>query len=302
MGTAASAQYATLEDALAAGQSKDELEKSYVSTGWVTKTLPAGVVGEHIQGYATTDMEEKTPEKVVAFMEEHKAEDCYARFAKAMVAEAKTSGFFGKKYDLQKGEIVKTTFDDEFGKLGINVFLCSHEDLLKTDYGVPQKWIEFVDTSLNPKYAPAEVYTFQAKVTTGWGSKKLPNGVVGEHIQGYKTTDIAKQTPVEVEEFMKEHSASELYHKFAETMVAEAKNKGFFGDSYYDTKKMEGVGEQYGPEFEKLGIKVFLCSTDDTLKTDAGVTQKWIEYVDVAKNPDYEPAEKDGEKMQCAIC
>lgn len=133
------------------------------------------------------------------------------------------------------------------------------------------------------------------EVCIGWVNKKLPPGVVGEHIQGWSTIDISKKTPPEVQQFMKDHNAEDLYNKFAETMVGDAKGYGKtcgIWSKDYSREKMKKVEDKFLPEFQRHGINVVVCSNSDLTQTDAGVIQKWIEYIDIGMNRDYVPEEK----------
>jgi hypothetical protein len=44
-------------------------------------------------------------------------------------------------------------------------------------------------------------------------------------------------------------------------------------------------------EFERLGIRVFVCSTE-SVSVDGRSKHKWLEFVDLARNPNYRPRER----------
>lgn len=143
---------------------KDAKQHSYVETGGARpKKLPLGVVALILEG----EPHDFPPSEISAFMEKLKAQALYDKFYDTLVKQARDPpstrhklGYWHKK----SAAAVVCDLKEQFAAKGISIHACALEDPLRvtavTDY---YKWVEFVDSALNPDYVPAEAIGDDAK-------------------------------------------------------------------------------------------------------------------------------------------
>jgi hypothetical protein len=138
----------------------------------------------------------------------------------------------------------------------------------------------------------ASVLLFAKSAGEGWGGKTFPDGVIGEKIHVWDTSDVMGNMTPEVKEFIEKKELLEQYTRIVSKVASTPQ-------SHYGNFAPDQVCDAImscAREFEKQNACAFTCVRTD----EENVQHIWVEYVDLDVASDYTPAEQY--KRSCTIC
>mmetsp|Transcript_33201 Transcript_33201/g.78225 ORF Transcript_33201/g.78225 Transcript_33201/m.78225 type:complete len:165 (+) Transcript_33201:66-560(+) len=125
-----------------------------VDLPWGDKKMEEGVWAEKLEGYSKKDVKNTVPAGVQALMEKKGAMDLYQEFITFLADSSKD--FLGS-YQSSEIHKIEEAYKGRFAERGIHVFYC--RKMMSDQYNTHwEKWIEYVDISVNPKYIPKEYH------------------------------------------------------------------------------------------------------------------------------------------------
>lgn len=183
------------------------------------------------------------------------------------------------------------TYRHDFGKRGMSVTLNK-----RVSAGGTHRWLEFIDRNKMPDYV--SMYDISnmggTEVKTMFTSLHFPLGVYVEQLKNWKgRQELKDKIPPELAEFLQEKNARDDYDAMVEAVCAT--DPGFWKN--FEAKKLLPIVQEYRPKFEAKGIKVFLSVKQEKYWNGSGqsvVFFRWLEFVDMAKQPNYQP-QRDAE-------
>lgn len=162
--------------------------------------------------------------------------------------------------------------------------------------GGTHRWLEFIDRTKMPDYV--SMYDISnmggTEVKTMFTTLHFPLGVYVEQLKNWNgRQELKDKIPPELAEFLQEKNARDDYDAMVDAVCATG--AGFWKN--FEAKKVLPIVQEYRPKFEAKGIKVFLSVKQEHHWN--GVNQsivyfRWLEFVDMAKQPNYQP-QRDAE-------
>mmetsp|Transcript_27756 Transcript_27756/g.65418 ORF Transcript_27756/g.65418 Transcript_27756/m.65418 type:complete len:169 (-) Transcript_27756:51-557(-) len=127
-----------------------------VDLPWGDKKMQEGVWAEKLEGRYSgkQDVKNNVPTGVQALMERKGATDLYQEFITFLADSNKD---FTGSYQSDEIHKIEEMYNGRFAERGIHVFYC-RKTISDQYYTSWEKWIEFVDISINPTYVPKEYH------------------------------------------------------------------------------------------------------------------------------------------------
>eukprot|EP00567_Pseudictyota_dubia_P009469 CAMPEP_0197441050 /NCGR_PEP_ID=MMETSP1175-20131217/7413_1 /TAXON_ID=1003142 /ORGANISM="Triceratium dubium, Strain CCMP147" /LENGTH=281 /DNA_ID=CAMNT_0042971273 /DNA_START=38 /DNA_END=883 /DNA_ORIENTATION=+ len=113
------------------------------------------------------------------------------------------------------------------------------------------------------------------------GNFVVPEGVAVEELDGGKKK-LSEECPPPLRELLESKDLVPIYDKLVKGIVDGGSTRSVFGN--WKDKEFDAILDLFRDEFAEKGVKVALCKR----KSGSG-TFRWLEFIDVEKNPSYVP-------------
>lgn len=268
--------------------------------------VPKEVAVEELANYkGHKDLRDQCPAAVRNMLEEKDLIPTYDKFVKTIADTKETRGSILGKWKDQQFISVLDQFRDDFTAKGVKVALCKR----KSGKGT-HRWLEFIDVdkleengrSYVPQYDVANLSGQVIK--TAYTKLQFPNGVAAEELKQWKGRDkLNEKIPIYVEKMMQEHDLLNEYDQMVKHVIEAGVGSRF---KNWNIEKLKELIEEYKPMFSSKGVDIFVCHKQEYISHGqyGGHVEnfRWIEFVDRAEQPSYQP-QRDAETKDegCAV-
>ena len=287
------------EDGAEPVEGDEKGEETELSSG---HTVPKGVAVEELKNYrGHKKLRDECPPAVQELLTEKGLFDVYEKFVSTMASEKSTRGPLGKWRDAQFISVLDL-FQDDFIDKGVKVALCKR----KSGKGT-YRWLEFVDVeALEEPYVPQyDVSNLSGQtIKTVYSKLEFPNGVAVEELKQWKgRKKLKEKIPIHLEKLLEKHDLVAEYNQMIDHVIEAGVSSNW---KNWQTEKLKPILEEYKPMFAAKGVDIFISYKQEYVSHGqyGGHTEyfRWIEYVDRAEQPSYQP-QRDAEVKdeQCCI-
>lgn len=267
--------------------------------------VPRGVAVEELKNYGGhKELKNMCPEDVRNILQERDLFDAYDKFVQSVADTKTTRGSILGKWKDQQFVSVLDQFRDDFTARGVRVVLCK-----RTSGGGTHRWLEFIDvekldgSSYVPQY---DVSNYSGQVIKTCQTKlQFPNGVAVEELKQWGgRKKLKEKIPIHVEKMLQKHDLVSEYMQMVDHVVEAG--VGCRGNRWNIDKLKELMGV-YKPMFSAKGVDIFVCHKQEYIShgSSGGHMEyfRWIEFVDRAEQPSYQPQRNAETKKEdgCAI-
>eukprot|EP00579_Thalassiosira_antarctica_P032984 CAMPEP_0201996062 /NCGR_PEP_ID=MMETSP0905-20130828/3309_1 /ASSEMBLY_ACC=CAM_ASM_000554 /TAXON_ID=420261 /ORGANISM="Thalassiosira antarctica, Strain CCMP982" /LENGTH=317 /DNA_ID=CAMNT_0048551299 /DNA_START=26 /DNA_END=979 /DNA_ORIENTATION=+ len=279
---------------------QDFQEGTEVANG--SYVVPKEVAVEELKNYGgQKDLKDKCPDDVRKMLQEKSLFHVYDHFVQSIVDTKTTRGSLLGKWKDQQFISVLDQFRDDFTAKGVKVALCKR----KSGKGT-YRWLEFIDVEkLDGSYVPQyDVSNFSGQIIKTCHTKlEFPNGVAVEELKQWGGREKLKEKiPIHVEKMLQKYDLIIEYKQMVDHVVEAGVG---CRSKMWKIDNLRELMEVYKPMFSAKGVDSFVCHKEEYISHGqyGGHTEyfRWIEFVDRAEQPSYQP-QRDAETKKDDGC
>lgn len=272
-------------------------EETVVAKG--NHAVPKGVAVEELDG-GQKKLSEECPKELLELLEKNDAKSIYDKFVKTIADESDTRSLFGTWRDMEFDSIIDL-FRQDFIEKNIKVVLCKRKSGMTA-----QRWIEFIDIVEASDYVPQyDVSNNSGQVIhTCYNKLEFPDGVAVEKLRRYgKARKALKENiPIYVEKMLGEH---DLMGEYDALIDALCETDWSLITGAWKIDEVKPIVIEHRPKFEAKGVGLFVSHKQEWVQfgNHGGHMEyfRWIEFVDMEKQPNYHP-QRDAESKKEKNC